>query len=244
VHPPPNAQQQREELQKKEEARREEQERNNLEMQLQSFDSHEFYEMLEGWANHPIPAPIRQTVHVTPLRQKIVLQQPLPLSRNELSDLRKISSNCAKLLYLLRAINQRGMECPYIHQLHKSSLEKAIEKCERLKSAGRDYNKRSGMWARFAQLFNKAHLDSMKKDLDFFRSRLEAILMMCRHEEFAQDLMNIRRAVTYRTGMLLNSKDSQAQLREHQMGTIAGLTSPKGMPRAQQSPSGRKEPSR
>jgi hypothetical protein len=214
VHPPPNAQQQREELQKKEESRREEQDRRNLEVQLQAFDAHEFYGTLESWTSYPVPKPIRQTIHLTPLRQKAVLRQPIPLSRKELSDLRKISSDCARLLYLLRAIDQRGIECPYVHQQYRSSLEKAIEKCDRLKTAGQDYSKTPGMWARCAQLFNKTHLDMMKKDLDFFKSRLEAILIMCRHEEFAQDLKHIRRAVTYRTGLLLNSSEQQGRERQ------------------------------
>ncbi len=237
MHPPPNAQQQREELQKKEEARREEQERRNLETQLQSFDAYEFYEALENWVSNPIPKPIRQTVHLTPLRQKVVMQQPLPLSRNELNDLRKLSSDCARLLYLLRAIDQRGIECPYVHQVNRPRLEKGIEKCDCLKAAGHEYTKTSGMWARFSQLLNKAHLDAMKKDLDFFKSRLEAVLMMCRHEEFAQDLMHIRRAVTYRTGMLLNPSEGATKGR----AASSARPGPKSVPRTPAPPSFRRE---
>jgi hypothetical protein len=243
VHPPPNAQQQREELQKKEEARREEQDRRSLEVQFQAFDAHGFYEALEGWATYPIPQPIQQTIHLTPLRQKVIMQQPMPLSRKELFDLRRISSDCARLLYLLRAINQRGIECPYVHQQHRPSLEKAIEKCDRLKTARQEYNKGFGMWARFAQLLNKSHLDSMKKDLDFFKTRLEAVLMMCRHEEFAQDLMHIRRAVTYRTGLLLSPNEPSSIPGRYSQG---GGPRPavKGMPWMVSSPAERREPTR
>jgi len=204
VHPPPNAQQQKEELQKKEEARRDEQERRDLEQQLQAFDAYEFYGSLEQWANHPIPSPIKQTIHLSPLRQKVISLQPMPLSRKELVGLRRISSDSGRLLYLLRAINHRGMECPYVHQLHRLCLEKAIEKCNRLAFAGVEYTKSPGICARLAQFFNMGHLSSMKRDLQFFKSRLETILIMCRHEEFAQDLIHLRRAVTHRTDMLMN----------------------------------------
>lgn len=239
MHPPPNAQQQREELQRREEARREEQERRNLETQLQTFDAYEFYGALDSWTTNPVPPPVRQTIHLTPLRQKVIMQQPLPLSRKELVDLRRLSSDCARLLYLLRAIDQRGIECPYVHQMHRPSLEKAIEKCDRLKAAGQEYTKSSGMWARFAQLFNRVHLDTMRRDLDFFKSRLEAILMMCRHEEFAQDLMHIRRAVTYRTGLLLNPGESP--LRDRQAASRPAARSTPRM--APSSPARREMPS-
>jgi hypothetical protein len=213
VHPPPNAQQQREEQQRKEETRREEQERRNLEAQLHAFDAYEFYATLENWADHPVPEPISQIVRLTPLRQKVVMHQPLPLSRRELNDLQKLSSYCSRLLYLLRAIDRRGIECPYVHQQHRSCIEKAIEKCERLKNAGQEYTKGQGMWARFSQLLNRVHLDSMHKDVGSFKSVLEAVLIMCRHEAFAQDLLHIRRAVTYRTGVLLNSTEQKLQAR-------------------------------
>lgn len=203
MHPPPNAQQQREELQKREEARREEQERRKLEAQIQEFDAYEFYESVEGWASQPVPMPVRKTVQQTPLRRTIVMQQPLPVSRKELVDLRRLSSDCARLLYILRAIDQRGIECPYVHQVRRPTIEKALDKCDRLRVAEENYKNRPGIGARFAKLFNKGHLDAIKRDVEFFKSRLEAILMMCRHEEFAQDLMHIRRAVTYRTGLLL-----------------------------------------
>jgi hypothetical protein len=222
---------------KREEARREEQDRRTIEEQVQAFDAYQFYGAIESWASQPIPQPIQRTIHLTPLRQKVIQQQPLPVSRKELTDLRKVSSDCARLLYLLRAIDQRGMECPYVHCQHRTSLEKAIEKCDRLKSAGQDYYKSPGMWARFAQLFNKAHLDSMKKDVDFFKSRLEAVLMMCRHEEFAQDLLHIRRAVTYRTGLLLNSNEPPTRGREGQGS--GPRPAAKGMPRISSPASGR-----
>ncbi len=211
MHPPPNVQQQREELQRKEEARRDELERKNLENQIRSFDAHELYGAIEGWVNRPIPKPIPKTIRLTPLRQKVIMRQPAPLTRKELNEMRRLSSDCARLLYLLRAIDQRGIECPYVHQLHRSSLEKAIEKCDRLKAAGSSYSNGKGFFEKFFQIFSETHVDSMKKDVDFFKSRLEAILMMCRHEEFARDLMQIRRSVTCRSGEMKSSEAPQQQ---------------------------------
>lgn len=119
---PPNPQQQREEALRKEEARKDEQERRQLETLLWDFDALAFYEKLSAWGNYPIPQPVPHEVRVTPLRQRIVMYQPLPLSRKELSDLRQLSRESARLLYLLRAIDQKGMECPYIHQQNKQIL--------------------------------------------------------------------------------------------------------------------------
>ncbi len=217
MHPPPNALQQREEMLKREESRREEQERRSLEVQLRTFDAHDFYDSLENWASQPVPSPVRQTIRLTPLRQKTIVQQPLPLSRKELADLRKLSSDCTRLLYLLRAIDQRGIECPYVHQVHRRSLERAIEKCDRLQVAEQEYGNRTGIKAFFAQLFQKAHLVAIRRDLDFFKSRLESMLTMCRHEEFAQELMHVRRPVTYRAGSVLTPTDPQG--RGHQANT-------------------------
>lgn len=196
-------------MQRREETRREEEARRNLEVALQAFDAYSFYAALENWANTAVPQPVSHTIHLTPLRQKVIMRQPLPLSRKELYDLRHLSSDCGRLLYLLRAIDQRGMECPYVHQQHRLCLEKAIEKCDQIKNAGEEYLKGQGFWARFVQLLNRAHLEVMKKDIDFFKGRLEAVLIMCRHEEFAQDLLHLRRAVTYRTGQLLNQSEQK-----------------------------------
>lgn len=191
---PTTPQQQREELQKREEARREEKERLHLEEQLRDFDAHSFYEKLTSWTDSPMPQPERRSVNVTPLRQTTVLQQPLPVSRNDLQEIRKISSHSGRLLALLRAIDQKGIECPYVHQQYRETLEKALEKCDRLNEAGSKYLTGKGLIAWFGRLMNKLHLRSARKDIEFFKDRLEALLMMCRHQEFAQDLVKLRQA--------------------------------------------------
>jgi len=199
MHPPPNPNQQREDFVRKEQARREEVARRELEERLNEFDSHSFYQSLDSWLSKPIPKPIPYSVRLTPLRQKVVLHQPMPISRKELSKMRRVSAMCAVLISLLRAVEQRGLECPYIHQINKRNLEKALEKCRHLKQAREKYFKRRGFWARFGQLLNRPHLGSIRRDIEVFNNRLEALLMICRHEEFAQDLMRLRQAVTSRS---------------------------------------------
>lgn len=193
---PTHPQLQREEQLKRDEARKEELERNQLESLLRDFDSLSFYESLERWEQSPIPQPVRQQIRVTPLRQKEVVHQPMPISRKELYDLRRLSSESARLLYLLRAIDQKGIECPYIHQQNKQVLERALEKCERLQEARSKFLEGKGLWARLNQLLNRIHVDAAKKDLEAFKNKLEAVLLMCRHQEFAQDLAKLRRVVS------------------------------------------------
>jgi hypothetical protein len=198
MHPPPNPNQQREEFIRKEQARREDAARRELEERLTEFDAHSFYQSLETWIHKPIPRPIPYSVRLTPLRQKVILYQPMPITRKELSKMRRLSASCALLISLLRAVEQRGLECPYIHQINKKSLEKALEKCRHLSEARGRYFRRRGFWARVSQLVNRPHLGSTKRDVEVFTNRLEALLMICRHEEFAQDLMRLRQAVTSR----------------------------------------------
>lgn len=193
---PQHPQLQREEQMKREEARKDELERSNLESLLREFDSLSFYESLERWGKAPIPQPVRQRVQVTLLRQKEIAHQPMPISRKELFDLRKLSSESARLLYLLRAAEQKGMECPYIHQQNKQILEKALSKCERLREAGELYLSGKGFFARLGQLFNLLHMDAAKRDINSFKNKLEAVLLMCRHQEFAQDLIKLRRSAS------------------------------------------------
>jgi hypothetical protein len=193
VHPT-TPQQQREETLKREEAKREEKERLALEEQLREFDAYGFYEKLTSWTGEQLPKPQPQAVNVTPLRQTTVMQQPLPISRQDLQEIRKISSHSARLLALLRAIDQKGIECPYVHQQYRATIEKALEKCEQIKAAGDRYFQSKGFWARLGQFLNKFHVSSTKRDVDFFKNRLEAILMMCKHQELAQDLVKLRQS--------------------------------------------------
>ena len=191
MHPSNAQQQQREDQLRREETRKEE-EKTRLEALLRDFDSFSFYESLDKWEKSPIPQPIRHRVQVTTLRQKVVYNQPLPISRKELFDLRRLSTDSGRLLYLLRAIDQRGMECPYIHQQNKHLLERALEKCEKLLIAKNKYFEGKGLLARLSQLLNLLHLDSAKKDLESFKNKIEAVLLLCRHQEFAQDLIKLR----------------------------------------------------
>jgi len=211
MHPPPNPQQQREEALRREQAKQEEQLKRDLEAQLIEFDAHSFYLQLSRWTDEEIPQPIPYTIHVSPLRQKTVHYQPLPLTRKDLSRMRKLSARIARLLQLLRAIDQRGIECPYIHQVNRPTLEKAVHKCDRIQEARREYSKGRGIWARFGQLINKAHLDWAVRDAENFKNRLEAVLMLCRHQEFAQDLMRLRQAVTTREEQMQGYGQKPAQ---------------------------------
>jgi hypothetical protein len=198
VHPQPSAQQPREEAKKKEEALREEEERRRLDVRLRDFDAYSFYENMEVWADYPVPPPFPQMIRLTPLRRKVIMHQPIPLTRNELREIRRLSEECVKLLSLLRAVDQLGMECPYIHRLHRSGLEKAIDKCVRIKIAQKNYIGDRGVFAWLWHILNGLHLSAMRREVHLFQERLEAILVMCRHEEFAHDLMNLRREFSYR----------------------------------------------
>lgn len=198
MHPPPNAQQQREEALKREEARKEEQERKALEIELYAFDAHVFYELLRQWAAAPLPRPIPQTIRVTPLRQRVVMHQPLPISRRGLADLRRLLGDCSRLLSLLRAIDQKGIECPYVHRANREILELAVDKCAAIERASRDYLRGQGLWAKIGQLLNGSHLRKARETVEVFKHRLEAILMMCRHQEFAEDLQRLRSSMLSR----------------------------------------------
>jgi len=208
MHPPPNPNQQRDDFLRKEQDRREESVRRDLEQRLSDFDAHSFYHSLESWVSVPIPKPVPYSVRLTPLKQKVVLYQPVPITRKELSKMRRISVSCAVLISLLRSVEQRGLECPYIHQINRRSLEAAIEKCRHLREARDRYFRRRGFWARFGQLLNSPHMASLKRDTEVFSKRLEALLMICRHEEFAQDLMRLRQAVTSRSDLTKGYKTS------------------------------------
>ena len=198
MHPQPSTQQVHEEAQKREKARREEQEREQLEARLRDFDAYSFYDAIESWAARPIPAPIPQIIQLTPSRRKVIMHQPLPLTRSELREMRKMSDECVRLLTLLRATSQRGVECPYIHRLHRLGLEKAISRCVRLKVAKNGYVRDRGFFAWCLHLLNALHLSAMGREVDLLQRRLEAVLVMCRHEEFASDLITLRREVSRR----------------------------------------------
>ncbi len=205
MHPLPNAQQQKDDQLRREEDRREENERRQLEAQMRDFDAHRFYDALEVWTSIPIPPLVPQTLHLTPFRQKIVMVQPLPISRRDLNEMRQLSYDCSRLISLLRTMDQRGMEYPYINFVYRGLLEKAIAKCLHLHTAREQYTRTSrGLWGQLSRLLNISLLDAARKDIERFKQRLEALVMMTRHQEFLSDLIRLKRSVTYRTGAVLD----------------------------------------
>lgn len=192
MHPPASQQQMREEQLRKEEARREEEMRKTLESQLSSFDAYSFYEELQKWSIQKVPEPIEENVYITPIRKEKVFQQVLPVSRKDLKDIRLLSSSCARLLYLLRAIDQHGIECPYIYTQKQAIIEHALDRCKLLQKASLEYVKTSGLWNSLFRLLQKAHLSEAQKELEFFKNRLEAVYILCHQQEFVLDLQKMR----------------------------------------------------
>lgn len=211
AHPPsvhtPN--QMRDE-QRKEEVRKEELERKNLEDELLSFDAHDFYENVHEWALRPVTKPVRRSQHISWLNNGPNEFQPLPVAQTEFSHLHRLASWSSRLLALLKSAEQRGLGCPYVHQVHKETLESAIRKCKDIQAAVQRFQSSSGMTARLLYLLHRGYIVSLSDEVKNFLNRLEAILLICRHEEFAQDLVRLRRAVTYRTGYILGPDSSDA----------------------------------
>jgi len=204
-------QQQKEDPVKKEKALREEREKRLLEIQIREFDANAFYESLLRWMDTPLPQPIVKAVRVTPLRQKTMIHQPLPISRKGLNDLRKISANTARLISLLHAIEVKGVECPYIHQQYRRHLEQAIQRCRQLQEARVRYKQGKGFWMLLRRLLNKLHLDSVQHDVSFFQRRLEALLLFCRHQEFAHDLQHLNRMYSSRSNATVKAEKSAGE---------------------------------
>ncbi len=213
---------------RKEESRREEQEKRAIENDLRDFDAHGFYDKLLVWSEKEIVKPYKRTLHINPFRVKQVLWQPMPLTRNDIRELEKLSTVTAQLLSLLRLADQKGLECPYIHQLNRQVLEKAIHMCDRLKDATTKYLEAKGFFAWIHHLFNRSNAENSLRDLEYFRRRLEAISMMCHHQEFAQDLIRLRREVTYRTGNIL--KDDSNAPQPARMPVRRAPRAPQGLP--------------
>ncbi len=196
---------------KKDEARQEEVEKKNLEEELREMDAHGFYNRLKDWSTKEFPKPYYRTSHLALVQNKEMLWQPLPITRSDEREILFLSKNTGKVLSLLRRVDQKGLECPYVHQVNKESLEEAIDKCKHLEEASLLYLSSKGFLARFSQLFNRLHILRALRDIAVLQRRLEAIVIMCRHQEFAQDLMRIRREVTFRTGNVLKDDDIETR---------------------------------
>ena len=208
VHTPPQVRDEH----KKEEAKREELERRTLESDLLNFDAHDFYDRLEKWSLRPVPQPVYRYNQISWNKKEPNMFQPIPISRAEFPSLRSLSSLASTLLALLKSAEEKGLSCPYVHQLNKETLEVTIRKCQDLQKAIERFRAGSGMVSRLLLLLHNGYIHVLSDEVKKFLSRLEAIFLICRHEEFAQDLVRLRRAVTYRTGYILGPEidDSHA----------------------------------
>lgn len=196
--------------QKRDEARKEELERRTIEEELHAFNAHDFYEKLCTWSSIAVPQPVHRKAHISWTKKDPGEFQPIPVARVDFSFIHSISSRAGRLLYLLKSAEQKGMNCPYVHQMNKETLEKAVEKCKEIKKAIDRFYSGSSMVARLVYLLHKGYIYVLSKEIDVLLSRLEAIFLICRHEEFAQDLVHLRRAVTYRTGYVLGPETSDS----------------------------------
>jgi hypothetical protein len=184
-----------------------------LEEQLRDFDAMAFYDELEQWCEAPIPQPISQKIRTSPFKMEETLKYPLPLSRGALYTVRQLSTKCTRVLYLLRAIDRYGIECPFIYQHNKRLVEQSLAKCETLLQARSLYLRGSGLWTRLHQCLNVVHIFAIRRDLEAFRKKLEAIALLSRHYEFAQDLVRLRQLVSI--SHTLEEKSSVEQRRKH-----------------------------
>jgi len=195
--------------QRRDEARKEELERKNLEDELLDFDSHGFYEKLDLWGTRAVPLPVKRYQQISWLKKTPNEFQPIPVSRAEFPLLHALAMCASRLLVLLKSAEQRGLGCPYVHQTNKETLERAINKCKEIQRAIARFQSSSGAVARLLSLLHKGYIFVLSQEVERFLSRLEAIFLICRHEEFAQDLVRLRRAVTYRTGYVLGPEGSE-----------------------------------
>lgn len=198
-----NPNQQVRDEQKREEMRREELEKRRVEEELHGFNAHAFYEALERWISIPIPAPVQSKQHIFILKKHTTSFQPVPIPRAEFRNLYALSVRSGQLLQLLRVAEQKGFECPYIHQVNKDTLERAIQKCHDLKQAISRFKEASGMVSRLLHLLHGSYVQVLWREVERLHNRLEAVFLLSRQAEFTQDLVNLRRAVTYRTGYVL-----------------------------------------
>lgn len=189
--------------QKRDEARREELEKRRIEEELHAFDSHGFYAAIDSWLRKPVVQPVQSKRSVGFFGKQASSYQPLPVPRAEFRELYSLSKQTAYLLSLLKGAEHRGFECPYIHQANKEALERAMKKCGELKEALSRFHDSSTMVAKLLYLLHGSYARVLGREIERFFYRLEALFLLCRQAEFAQDLVKIRRAVTYRTGYVL-----------------------------------------
>lgn len=198
-----NPNQQARDDQRKEEGRREELEKRRVEEEIHGCDAHDFYDQLARWLDIPIPPPVYSHQHIFIFKKNQASFQPIPVTRLQFRFLYSLSNRTGQILKLLRVAEQKGFECPYIHQVNKEILESAIQKCDALQKAIVRFRSTSGMVSRLLHLLQGSYVQVLAREVERFRNRLEAIFLLSRQAEFTQDLVKLRRAVTYRTGYVL-----------------------------------------
>ncbi len=181
----------------KRDEKREENERRLVEQQLLEFDSHSFYDNLNAWTEKPCPKPEHQDVRVSLLRKKDALVQPLPIARHQMLELRRLSRGTLKLLRLLRSIDQKGIECPYVHTQNKKNIELAAKKCLELLEGASRYRSSRGFVNLIKRVFHGLFLSRAAKEIEYFKIRLESLLLFCRHQEFAREISSLSHAMSY-----------------------------------------------
>lgn len=165
-----------------------EEEKRQAENQLLAFDAYGFYDKLGNWSVQPTPKPTKEDVRVSLWAKKESYRQPLPLTRGDHNEVKKLSKGAARLLQLLRIAEQRGVECPYIHTQSRQEMIKASERCRELLEAAEKFTKARGLKAYLNRILHSLHMNAAKKDLQYFKARLDAIANYCRQLEFARDI--------------------------------------------------------
>lgn len=165
-------------------------ERQLLQQQLAEFDAYGFYERLTDWAH---------------TSQKVAGK--VPIGKGDLFDVRLLSRHSMYLLRLLRAIDHKGLECPFIHTGNKDNVEKATKKCRELLEDAKQFKSKNGFLNRLKGLLHHLHLMRASKEIEYFKARLEALLVFYRHQEFSRELSQLHQVMFYRN---LEEKPAQS----------------------------------
>ncbi len=182
----------------KKEDKKEELERRLLEAQLYDFDSHALYDRIAVWVQKPIVKPIHHDLRVS-LTQKVdTLIQPLPITRDELEEVKKLSKWTLQLLQMLRSIDQKGMEYPYVHIDNRKNLEAASKRAKELLDSINRFKNAHGIAARLKYLLHFVHVTRAETDIKQFKTRLDALMLLCQHQAFARELTKMNFAMSYK----------------------------------------------
>lgn len=191
------------------EDKKDEIEKRMLQQQLMDFDSYGFYDRLLGWANKAPPKPIAKNQRVSMFRTRGTLVQPVPVTRMDVLELRRLSRGTLQLLQLLRAIDQKGLECPNVHISNKKNVEIAAKKCIELLAAAQRFKSGKGLLLKLKRMMASLYLNKAAKEIEYFKIRLEALLLFCRHQEFAREITELNHAMSYQS---LEEKPEMAKI--------------------------------